>query len=115
MITISTSAILPLTSLLRPEYAFSPNVYCLCADIPLQNIARTKSNLDHLLHVRISSSHHTTHTLISSQSHATRLPAGHRKPPISAIPIVPRPPPSSDSQQPAFRRLSKLLHFSPRT
>jgi len=65
--------------------------------------------------VCISSSHHTTHTLILSQFHATRLPAGHRKPPISAIPIVPRPPPSSESQQPSFTRLSKLLHFSPRT
>jgi hypothetical protein len=62
--------------------------------------------------VRISSSRNTTHSLILSQSHANRPPAGHRRPPISAIPIVPRPPPTNDSQQPSFRRLSKLLRFS---
>ncbi|KIK38496.1 hypothetical protein CY34DRAFT_809293 [Suillus luteus UH-Slu-Lm8-n1] len=63
-----------------------------------RNIARTKSNLDHLLH-----------------SHAIRPPAGHRKPPIRATPIVPRPLPSNDLQQPSFLRLSKSLRFSPRT
>jgi hypothetical protein len=42
-------------SLLRPVYAFSPNMYCSCANISLQNIARKKSNLDHLLHVRLPS------------------------------------------------------------
>ncbi|KAG2091198.1 uncharacterized protein F5147DRAFT_840851 [Suillus discolor] len=82
-------------SLLRPVYAFSLNLYCSCANIPLQKIARTKLNLDHLLH-----------------SHATRPPAGYRRPPISAIPIMQRPLPTRDPQQPAFRRLSKLLHFS---
>ncbi|KAG1728241.1 hypothetical protein EDD22DRAFT_961087 [Suillus occidentalis] len=78
------------------------NIY-IC-DIPpkflaqARKIARTKSNLDRLLH-----------------SHATRLPAGHCKPPIYTIPTVPRPLPSNDSQQPAFRRLSTLLRFSPGT
>ncbi|KAG1753091.1 hypothetical protein EDD22DRAFT_235859, partial [Suillus occidentalis] len=73
---------------------------CIC-DIPpkvlarTRNIARTKSDLDHLLH-----------------SHATRPPAGHRKPPIRAIPTVQRPP-TRDLQQPSFRRLSSLLRFSP--
>jgi hypothetical protein len=112
--TRSVSAILPPTSLLRPVYAFSPNTYCSCANIPLQNIAREKSNLDHLLHVRIPSSHHTTHSLISLQSHATRPSAGHRRPPIHAIPMVQRSQPTRDLQQPAFCRLSKLLRFSPR-
>ncbi|KAG2745302.1 hypothetical protein P692DRAFT_201086009 [Suillus brevipes Sb2] len=94
MTTKSASAIFPLTSLLMPVYAF-PNMYCSCTNIPLQKIARTKANLDRLLH-----------------SHATRPLAGQRKPPISTIPIVPRPPPSNDSQQPSFLRLSKFLHFS---
>jgi hypothetical protein len=102
-----------LAQALRPEYAFSfINMYRSCANIPLQKIARTKANLDRLLHVRLSSSHHTTHPLISLQSHATRPLAGQRKPPISTIPIVPRPPPTNDSQQPSFLRLSKFLHFS---
>ncbi|KAG2745616.1 hypothetical protein P692DRAFT_20741310 [Suillus brevipes Sb2] len=90
-------------------------MFCSCANISLQKIARTKANLDRLLHVRISSSHDTTHPLILSQSHATRLPAGHRRPPISAIPIVPRPPPSNDSHPPSFLRLGKFLRFSPRS
>ncbi|KAG2747879.1 hypothetical protein P692DRAFT_201572526 [Suillus brevipes Sb2] len=98
MTTRSAFARLPPTSLLRPVYAFSPKMYRSCANITLQKIAHTKANLDRLLH-----------------SHATRLPAGHRRPPISATPIVPKPPPSNDSQQPAFRRLSKFLRFSPRT
>jgi hypothetical protein len=85
-------------------------MYCLCANIPLQEIARTKSNLDHLLHVRISSSHDTTHSLLSLQSHTTCLPPGHRRPPISAIPTVHRP--TRDSQQPVFIRLRQLLHFT---
>jgi hypothetical protein len=50
--------------------------------------------------------------LISSQSHATRLPAGHRRTPIFAIPTMQRPLPTNDSQQPTFRRLSSLLRFS---
>ncbi|KAG2069007.1 WD40 repeat-like protein [Suillus decipiens] len=49
-------------------------------------------------------------------SDATRRhPAGHRKPPISAVPIAPRPPPARDSQQLTFLRLSKFLRFSSRT
>ncbi|KAG2343537.1 WD40 repeat-like protein [Suillus weaverae] len=49
-------------------------------------------------------------------SDATRRPpAGHRRPPISAIPMAPRPPPARDPQQSTFLRLSKLLRFSPRT
>ncbi|KIK43121.1 hypothetical protein CY34DRAFT_804123 [Suillus luteus UH-Slu-Lm8-n1] len=70
---------------------------CVC-DIPpgilaqARNIARQKANLDHLLHSR-----------------ATRPPVEYRRPPIS---IVPRAPPTRDPQQPAFRRLGKLLHFS---
>ncbi|KAG1753100.1 WD40-repeat-containing domain protein [Suillus occidentalis] len=76
---------------------------CICVtppDILAQacKIARTKANLDRLLH-----------------SHATRSPAVHRKPPICAIPTVQRPPPTRDLQQPTFRRLSSLLRFSPRT
>ncbi|KAG1758183.1 hypothetical protein EDD22DRAFT_216743 [Suillus occidentalis] len=59
-----------------------------------RNIARKKANLDHLLHSR-----------------ATRPPVGYRRRPISAIPIVPRPPPKRDPQHPAFSRLTKLLHF----
>jgi hypothetical protein len=102
-------------SLLRPVYAFFPSIYCSCVNIPSQNIARKKSNFDHLLHVRISPSHDTTHTLLSSQSHATRRPpAGYRRSPISTIPMVGRPPLTNDSQQPSFLRLSKLLRFSPR-
>ncbi|KAG2745143.1 hypothetical protein P692DRAFT_20837212 [Suillus brevipes Sb2] len=69
-------------------------MYCSCANITLQKIARTKANLDRLLH-----------------SHATRPLAGQRKPPISTTPIVPRPPPSIDLQQPSFLRLSKFLRF----
>jgi hypothetical protein len=112
MTTKSASAIFPLTSLLRPVYAF-PNMYCSCANIPLQKIARTKANLDRLLHVRISSSHDTTHSLLSLQSHTTRPLAGHRKPPIYTIPsTVQRPPPTNDPQQPTFHRLSKFLRFS---
>ncbi|KIK43120.1 hypothetical protein CY34DRAFT_804122 [Suillus luteus UH-Slu-Lm8-n1] len=70
---------------------------CVCDTPPkiltqARNIARTKSNLDHLLHF-----------------HATRPPVGYRRPPI---PIAPRPPPTRDPQQPAFRRLTKFLHFS---
>jgi hypothetical protein len=92
-------------------YAFSLNMYRSCANIPLQNIARKKANLDHLLHVRISSSYDTTHSLLSLQSRATRPPVGYRRRPISAIPIVARPPPKRDPQHPAFSRLTKLLHF----
>jgi hypothetical protein len=90
-------------------YACSPNMFCSCTNFPLQVIARKKANLDRLLHVRISSSHLTTHSFQSLQSRATRPPAGYRRPPIS---IVPRPPPIRDPRQPAFHRLSKLLHFS---
>jgi WD40 repeat protein len=84
---------------------------CSCANIPLQNIARKKLNLNHLLHVRISSSHYATHPLISLQSHATR-PVGQRKPPIYATPTVQRTLPIRDPQQPAFRQLGKLLRLS---
>jgi hypothetical protein len=35
-------------------YAFSPNMYCSCANIPLQNVARKKSN-HYPLHVRLPS------------------------------------------------------------
>ncbi|KAG1737358.1 hypothetical protein EDD22DRAFT_343006 [Suillus occidentalis] len=80
---------------------YNDDIYniCICNTPPdilaqVRNIAREKSNLNHLL-----------------QSRATR-PVGQRKPPIRAIPIVPRPPPTRDPQQPAFRRLSKLLRFS---
>ncbi|KAG2741712.1 hypothetical protein P692DRAFT_20752014 [Suillus brevipes Sb2] len=69
-------------------------------------------NLNHLLHVRISSSHDTTRSLLSLQSRATRPPVGYCRPPISDIRIVPRPPPIRDPQHPAFPRLTKLLHFS---
>ncbi|KAG2036654.1 hypothetical protein BDR03DRAFT_959092 [Suillus americanus] len=48
-------------------------------------------------------------------SGATRLPAGRRRPPKSVIPISSRPPPAIKPKQPVFLRLSKLLHFSPRT
>ncbi|KAG2343548.1 WD40 repeat-like protein [Suillus weaverae] len=44
-----------------------------------------------------------------------RPPAGHRRPPISAIPMAPRPPPARDPQQSTFLRLSKFFRFSPRT
>jgi hypothetical protein len=103
---------IPSKVLAQARVRILPNMYCSCANILLQNIARQKSNLDHLLHVRISSPHHTTHSLLSLQSHATRPSAGHRRPPISAIPIVPKPPPSDGLQQPSFRRLSKLFRFS---
>ncbi|KAG2341837.1 WD40 repeat-like protein [Suillus weaverae] len=73
---------------------------CICdtpLDILAKIIARKKSTLNHLL-----------------DSNATRCPtAGHRRPLISAIPMVQRPPPTRDPQQPSF--LSKLLRFSPRT
>ncbi|KAG1762990.1 hypothetical protein EV702DRAFT_1205905, partial [Suillus placidus] len=45
-------------------------------------------------------------------SDATRPPAGRRRPPIPAIPMVPRPLPTVEPQQPMFLRLSKLLRFS---
>ncbi|KAG1760177.1 WD40-repeat-containing domain protein [Suillus occidentalis] len=72
---------------------------CICDTPPdvlaqARNIMRKKLNLDRLLH-----------------SHSTR-PVGQRKPPIYAIPTVQRPLPTRDPQQPAFRRLSKLLRFS---
>ncbi|KIK33055.1 hypothetical protein CY34DRAFT_18631 [Suillus luteus UH-Slu-Lm8-n1] len=87
------------------QLAYTTNIdddhkICIC-DIPPQvlaqarNIARRKANLDHLLH-----------------SHATRPPAGHRKPPIHAIPTVQRPLPTRDSQQPVFIRLRQLLSFT---
>ncbi|KAG1722417.1 hypothetical protein EDB19DRAFT_463439 [Suillus lakei] len=63
-----------------------------------------------------SFTHYTTHSMLSLQSKATRRPpAGHRRPPISATPIAPRPPPTINSQKSKFLRLSKLLRFSPRT
>ncbi|KAG2737511.1 hypothetical protein P692DRAFT_20648125, partial [Suillus brevipes Sb2] len=72
---------------------------CMC-DTPLNILARTR--------VRILPKH-------VPFSPVTRPPAGHRKPPIHSIPTVRRPPPTSDSQQSAFRRFSSLLRFSPRT
>ncbi|KAG2336706.1 WD40 repeat-like protein [Suillus weaverae] len=48
--------------------------------------------------------------LAQARSDATRCPpAGHRRPPISAILIAPRPLPARDSQHPTF------LRFSPHT
>ncbi|KAG2351080.1 WD40-repeat-containing domain protein [Suillus spraguei] len=41
-----------------------------------------------------------------------RPPAGHRRPPISVMPIASRTLPKIDSQQPTFLRLRKLLPFS---
>ncbi|KAG1766359.1 hypothetical protein EV702DRAFT_1204148 [Suillus placidus] len=52
--------------------------------------------------------------LNSDATRPTRPPAGHRRPPISAIPIAPRLPPARDPQQPTFLRLNKFLRFSPR-
>ncbi|KAG2343650.1 WD40 repeat-like protein [Suillus weaverae] len=43
-----------------------------------------------------------------------RPPAGHRRPPISAIRIAPIHPPARDPKQPTFLRLSKFQSFSPR-
>ncbi|KAG1890063.1 hypothetical protein F4604DRAFT_1899102, partial [Suillus subluteus] len=67
-----------------------------------------------ILNVRISFfTHYTTHPSLSLQSDATRRPpAGHRRPPISAIPIALRPQPTRDPQQPTFLRLSNFLRFS---
>ncbi|KIK41808.1 hypothetical protein CY34DRAFT_805627 [Suillus luteus UH-Slu-Lm8-n1] len=49
-------------------------------------------------------------------SDATHRPtAGRRRPPIHAIPMVQRPPPTTDPRQPMFLRLSKRLRFSPHT
>ncbi|KAG2345955.1 hypothetical protein BDR05DRAFT_960260 [Suillus weaverae] len=49
-------------------------------------------------------------------SDATRhFASRHRRPPIHVIPMVQRPPPTIDPQQPVFIRLSKLFRFSPRT
>ncbi|KAG1807274.1 uncharacterized protein BJ212DRAFT_756172 [Suillus subaureus] len=60
-----------------------------------------------------SPTRYTTHPSLSLQSDATRRPpAGHRRPPISAIPITLRPPPTGDPQQPTFLGLSKLSRFS---
>ncbi|KAG2738899.1 hypothetical protein P692DRAFT_20757259, partial [Suillus brevipes Sb2] len=59
--------------------------------------------------------HYSTHPPPSLQSDATRPTAGHRKPPIHAIPMVQRPPPTIHPQQHMFLRLSKLLRFPPRT
>ncbi|KAG2336069.1 hypothetical protein BDR05DRAFT_971273 [Suillus weaverae] len=76
---------------------------CIC-NIPLDvlaqagTIARKKPALSNLLN-----------------SDATRRPAArHRRPPIPVIPVVQRPPPTIDPQQPIniFVRLSTLLRFS---
>ncbi|KAG2342513.1 WD40 repeat-like protein [Suillus weaverae] len=85
-------------------YAEGAYKICIC-NIPLDvlaqagTIARKKPALSDLLN-----------------SDATRRPAArHRGPPIPVIPMVQRPPPTIDLQQPIFVRLSKFLRFSPRT
>ncbi|KAG2743298.1 hypothetical protein P692DRAFT_20644414, partial [Suillus brevipes Sb2] len=83
------------------------------ADIPLQSIARKNRALSDLLSVRVSFfTHYITHPPPSLQPDAARPTAGRRKPPIHAIPMVQRPPPTIHPQQPMFLRLSKLLRFS---
>ncbi|KAG2055086.1 WD40 repeat-like protein [Suillus hirtellus] len=74
---------------------------CIC-DIPPEvlaqacNVARKKPSL-------------------SLQSDTTcRPPIGHRRAPISTLPVSQRPTPKTASQQPTFLRLRKLLRF-PRT
>ncbi|KAG2744666.1 hypothetical protein P692DRAFT_201869156 [Suillus brevipes Sb2] len=63
---------------------------------PLQSIAHKKQGIGDLLN-----------------SDATRRPAaGHRRPRISVLPMVQRPLPTIDPQQPIFVCLSKLLHLS---
>ncbi|KAG1859349.1 quinon protein alcohol dehydrogenase-like superfamily [Suillus subalutaceus] len=84
-------------------YTKDDNKICICDTPPnilaqARLIARKKSTIDHLLH-----------------SDATRRPpAGHRRPPIFAIPIALRPLPTRDPQQSTFLRLSEFLRFSPR-
>ncbi|KAG2063197.1 hypothetical protein BDR04DRAFT_1164121 [Suillus decipiens] len=86
-----------------------------CTNIPLIECYTQKVALEgstkcaHLIFT-----HYTTHLSLSLQSDATRRHPGHRKPPISAVPIVPRPPPARDPQEPTFLRLSKFLRFSSR-
>jgi hypothetical protein len=55
---------------------------------------------------------HSRDSLLPSQSRATHPPVVSRRPPISAISIVPRPSPTRDPQHPGFPRLTKLLHVS---
>jgi hypothetical protein len=62
-----------------------------------------------------SLTHYTTYPLPPLQSDATHRPAGHRKPPIPAVPLGLRLPPARDPQQTTFLRFSKFLHLSPRT
>ncbi|KIK36086.1 hypothetical protein CY34DRAFT_811593 [Suillus luteus UH-Slu-Lm8-n1] len=81
----------------QPETTFVDHRICIC-DTPLdalsqgRTIARKMRALGDLL-----------------DSDATR---SRRRPPIHAIPIVQRPPPTIEPQQPIFGRLSKLLRFS---
>ncbi|KAG1811644.1 WD40-repeat-containing domain protein [Suillus variegatus] len=52
---------------------------------------------------------------LSLQSDTTRRPpTGHRRAPISTLPVSQRPTPKTDPQQPTFLRLRRLLRF-PRT
>ncbi|KIK43160.1 hypothetical protein CY34DRAFT_804167 [Suillus luteus UH-Slu-Lm8-n1] len=77
---------------------------CICDTPPdvltqARTIARKTSKFNHLLHSDVTRCH----------------PAGHRRPPISVIPMAQIPSPTRDTQQPSFLRLSELLRFSPRT
>ncbi|KAG1807271.1 quinon protein alcohol dehydrogenase-like superfamily [Suillus subaureus] len=93
---------------------------CICDTPPgilaqARIIARKKLGRRDILDVRVSSfARYATHQSPPLQSDATRRPpAGHRRPRISAIPIVPRPSPTRDAQQPTLLRLGKFLRFSP--
>ncbi|KAG2065489.1 WD40 repeat-like protein [Suillus decipiens] len=74
---------------------------CIC-DIPLNILAQA----------RIIARKKSAHRDLLNSDATRRHPAGHRRPPISAIPIPSRPPPTRDPQQPTFLRLRKLLRFS---
>ncbi|KAG2741413.1 hypothetical protein P692DRAFT_20906686, partial [Suillus brevipes Sb2] len=74
---------------------------CIC-DTPPDILAQARS---------IARKNRALSDLLNSD--ATHRPtAGRRRPPIHAIHMALRPPPTIDSRQPMFLRLSKLLRFS---
>ncbi|KIK32012.1 hypothetical protein CY34DRAFT_19365, partial [Suillus luteus UH-Slu-Lm8-n1] len=92
----TTCTFVPSSNLALPETTTDHRI-CICDTPPdvlaqARTIARKKRALGDVLN-----------------SDATR---GRRRPPIHAIPMVRRPPPTIDPQQPIFGRLSKLLRFS---
>ncbi|KAG1812156.1 quinon protein alcohol dehydrogenase-like superfamily [Suillus subaureus] len=89
--------------LIYTTYAQDECKICICDTPP-----------DILTQARIIARKKSAHRGILNSDATRHHPAGLRRPPIFAIPMVPRPPPTRDPQQPTFLRLSKFLRF-PRT